>query len=385
MDVGKPCSLLAKWIPSINASSKKTRKIALDLAKDLKLTKATYRCILSSLRKYLNIIEDKMSNNKWDEIDYNQVPSKANILYQNAFMRHDEERRTKYLEDLKEGKEGVKINSSASMPYDIVHSYLNGGNYCSYSCWRNSDNIEEENTVLEEMWKALPEYITEKCMIPVVDISGSMTTNIGNKSSVCAMDVSVAMGIYCAQHNKSKEYGNKFITFSAKPDFVNIGNGNLKDHINAVMKSDSAGLNTDIEAVFDLILKTAIANNLKQEELPESILIISDMEFDMARRKWNYGFEDNDLDQDTLMEIISNKYDDKGYEMPKLIFWNVNSRTDTIPITKNKNGLILVSGFSTSIFNMVCSNELDPFKALCNELDVPRYSVIDKMIANFDK
>ena len=370
MNVDKPCSLLAKWMPSINASSKKTRKIALELAKGLHLTKANYRCCLSSLREYLNVIETKMSSNKWNEIDYNKVPSKANLIYSKAFMIHDSERRMQYIDDLKSGKKDVKINADTLMPYDIVHKY--GYNEDS---WYSRYQKYEYDEVMEQMWKALPSYFTDKTMIPVVDVSGSMTVTIGNKGTVSAMDVSIAMGIYCAQHNKSKEYGNKFITFSYEPNMIDIGNKSLRDSIDKVVNGGNIGYNTDAEAVFDLILKTAIKNKLSQKDIPNSILFISDMEFDDARAMHNSP------DQDTLMEIISKKYEDKGYEMPKLIFWNVNSRTNTIPITKNKNGLILVSGFSTSIFKMICSEELDPYKALCKELDVPRYSIIDEVFA----
>ena len=130
-------------------------------------------------------------------------------------------------------------------------------------------------------------------------------------------------------------------------------------------------------------MKTAVNNKLKQEDLPESILFISDMEFDEARRDGYcyYGKDEDEMKEEdnALMKIISDKYKSKGYKLPKLIFWNVNSRTDTIPVTKNDNGLILVSGFSTSIFKMVCSDELDPFKALCKELDTDRYSIIDEV------
>ena len=377
MDAEQPCSLLAKWMPSINASSKETRKKAKVLAKDLHLSYAQYRICLSSLRKYLNVIETKMSNNEWNKIDYNSVPSKANIIYKDAFLYHDKKRREQYIEDLKNGD--AKINSSANMPYDIVNKYFiqNNSIYYGYYDKANMDDI------LEELWKNLPEYFTNKDILPVVDTSGSMMDRIGSKGNVPALAVSVAMGIYCAQHIKSEQFKNRFITFSNDPDIVRIDNKSLLNSIESVMNKKNVGFNTNVKAVFDLVLKTAVNNKLKQEDLPESILFISDMEFDEARRDGYcyYGKDEDEMKEEdnALMKIISDKYKSKGYKLPKLIFWNVNSRTDTIPVTKNDNGLILVSGFSTSIFKMVCSDELDPFKALCKELDTDRYSIIDEV------
>lgn len=363
----KSISLLPKWLPSENSSSKATRKLARFVRKEVLgyRTSKMYRQDLSTLRKYLNIVETKISANEWHKVEYEKVPSKANILYRNAFMLHDGERRAEYLESLKRGE--TKINAQAMFLHDIVHAYV--GNYVF---WDN-DGIKEYDSTLEELWKAQETVGGFKNTLVVRDGSGSMTDTVGN-SSVSALDVADAISIYCAENNTG-EYKDNVITFSREARFIDLSScTTLREKINKLRKNSDYE-NTNIENVFDLILRTAVKSKMPQEEMPENVLIISDMEYDACT--YNYNGINN---QDTLFETITNKFVEKGYKMPKLIFWNVNSRTNTMLITQNENGVILLSGFSKNLMNMVMSSELDPYRALVNELKKERYDMIDKIV-----
>ena len=359
MKAGKPISLLAKWMPSINCSSKQRKGLAKRFCKFLGMTEKQYRQALSALRKYLNVVERKMCANEWDEIDYSAVPSKANLIYKNAFMEHDALRRQEYLDKLQKGE--VKINSSVAFPHDIVSKYSKGYN----DFWQLV--IDEEDVTLEEMWKALPDLV--QCCgntIVVADGSGSMECRVDPKSQTTALDVANALAIYFAERS-SGEFKDKYITFSDRPQLVDLSNGEtLKDKLNiAYAHSEVSG--TNIEATFDLILQTAINSNATQDEIPANVLIISDMEFNMAV----CGRPD-----ETLFQTIEAKFAEAGYKMPRLVFWNVNSRTNAIPVKENELGVALVSGFSVNVIKMVMSGKLDPYEVLVEQLMSPRYECI---------
>lgn len=369
---GKPISLLAKWMCSANASCKETRRIGKWLANRLSMTLKEYRKTLSYLRSYLNVIEVKMSNNSWEDIDYSKVPSKANLLYENAFYRHDAERREKYLEDLKNGN--TKINANSMFLYDIVHKYTSGN-----VVYRGIK--VKEDTTLEELWKAQNKIEGFTDTLVVRDGSGSMTVPVGN-SHVTALDVCNAITIYASENNVG-EYKDKFITFSSKPQYVDLSKCNtLAEKIEELYKHDDCST-TNIEKVFDMVLNTAIKNKLNQEDLPKQILIISDMEFNCINDYYDIWDSDNDnrrkLDN-TLFEEIADRFNENGYKLPKLVFWNVNSRTNAVPLQKNELGVILVSGFSKNIFDMVLSTELDPYKALVSVLDSGRYDCVKGIV-----
>lgn len=350
---GKNPSLLAKWMPSINTSSKKTVSLAKKLVKALGLSEKQYRVMLTILRNKLNIVEQKMSAGEWDKIDYEKVASKANAIYRNAFMEHDGHRRTIYLGKLSSGE--AKINAKTLLPYEIVHNY----------CGSFVRTPKSYDATLENLWKSLPSIGINSNTIVVADGSGSMCGTVGN-TKVTALSVANSLAIYFAEKLRGV-YNNKYITFSEHPQFVDMSKCNsLKDKITMALKHCEIA-STNIEAVFDLILKTAITNRVKPEDMMDNILIISDMEFNDASYKQT---------NKTLFEYIAQKYAHNGYKIPRLIFWNVNSRTNTIPITCNENGVTLVSGFSPNVFNMVLNNELDPYKALIKTLMSERYSKI---------
>ena len=360
----KPISLLAKWMPSINTSSFKTKNLAITLRKELGMTNVQYRKTLSKLRKYLNVVEVKMSAKEWNEINYSTVPSRANLLYNSAFLRNDEERRREYLAALERGDKNVKINASVLFPHDIVHRYH------EVSGWY-SRKLKAKDTTLEELWKALPDYVKGNGnTICVADGSGSMTSTVGG-TNVTALDVANALAIYFAERS-SGQFKDNYITFSERPQLVDFSKANsLREKIEITRRHCEVA-NTNIEAVFDLILRTAISKNMKQEELPQNILILSDCEFDSMV---NCGYRKKP--NQTLFNAIAAKYEEHGYRLPRLVFWNIMSRTGTIPVKQNDLGVALVSGFSPAIVKMVLSNSTDPYQCLLEQLNTERYAAVE--------
>lgn len=355
----KGVSLLAKWMPSANTSSKNTKAMARFLCKELNMSEKQYRKTLSKLRAYIDVVERKMSANEWGDIDYSTVPSKANVNYRDAFEKHDSERRSRYLESLKNGE--TKINANAMFLHDIVHAYSMTG------LWRNRH--KEYDETLEQLWRAQDKCDGFSNTVVVRDGSGSMTISVGG-SNLTALEVADAITLYCAENNAGI-FKDKFITFSSYAKLIDVSHlDNLHDKLEYLERYTDVS-STNIEGVFDLILNTAVKNNVSQEGMPKTVLIISDMEFNIAQGY--YTAKDNKA----LFETISENYKEKGYKLPKLVFWNVNSRTNTVPLTQNENGVILISGFSKNLMDMVMSSELDPYKALVKQLNTERYKAVE--------
>ena len=365
----EPISLLAKWMPSENASSKVTKRMARQLMQDLNITPRNYRKGLTLLRNKLKIVERDMSANNWNKINYEAVPSKANLNYKDAFMRHDRERRSAYIESLKKGE--VKINSKVLAPYEICHAYK--GNY--------RYNTKPYDEALEQMWRALPQYQMNDVLV-VRDGSGSMTDRVSG--DISCLDVATSLAIYAAEHN-SENWRDKFITFSSSPKFVDMSHcKSLRDKISYCLGFDECS-NTDIYKTMKLILNTAISNGYTQDEMPKTILIVSDMQFDaynppMWSRYKDYEHGSFNYDK-TLFEQIQNQFNQAGYKLPRIVFWNVDSRGNkTIPIQENECGLTLCSGFSANIFKMVLGKDLDPYKQLLSILNTERYEPVEKAL-----
>lgn len=374
----KSISLMAKWLPSINSHSKKTRANAKRIVKGLGIKDRQYQTLCSRLRGYLNVVETKMSANEWGDIVYRDVPSRANLNYNSAFLRHDEYRRRKFLEKVEKGE--TKVNAGALFPHDIVHKYGFGR---MGSIWGAREAEVDDN--LEAAWKALPDYV-KGCggsTLVVADGSGSMTSNVDPRSGLTAIEVCNALAIYFAER-ASGAFKNTYITFSSSPSIVNIGNGTLLSKLRIALAHDECS-NTNIEATFDLILETAIKNRMKQEDLPKNILIITDGEFDAMTGPCSWGFYNREKDfkapNNALFNDIKRRFKEAGYDMPRLIFWNVASRTNTIPLKENALGVALVSGFSPAIANMVLSNKLDPWVCLLEALADKRYEPVVKALS----
>ena len=367
--LGDSISLLAKWMPSNNTSSKQKRSEAAILQSLLHLNAREYRKMLSKLREHLAVVDRKAALNQWNDINYNHVPSKANLKYRNAFLKHDEERRKAYLTSLQKGDDAVKINANSMFLYDIVQAYVEKRGY-----W--GEILKPYDETLEQLWNAQEAPKDYEDILIIRDGSASMCQHLTGNSSVTALSVADSIALYCSQHNKNESFRNRFITFSNRPQMVDISMcQTLRDKLRRLHRFDDYS-NTDLEATFDLILDTAVKNHLRQEELPSSCLIISDMQFDQATQH-----EDNT----TVIESCRRKFEDLGYTMPRLIFWNVSVYAhNTIPVQMHPSGVILVSGFSKSIVDMVVSGELNPETALKAELDA-KCSIVDAVLQDYVK
>lgn len=372
MEAGNQVSLLAKWLPSCHTSSAATRKLARDIYQAFGFSEEEYRKILSKLRAYLDVVEVKMSANKWNEIDYSKVTSRANLNYGPAFLKNDEMRRRDFLAKLVRGEE--RIHADTLFPSDIVSKY-----YERSPLYGWITVLKEQDDTLEALWKSLPDYVSGDASTLVVrDGSGSMSVRVGN-TDTRALDVATALTIYFSERCRG-EFKDRFITFSASPQLIDLSHAeSLVDKLGICYEYDDCS-NTNIQAVFQIILETALTNNMQQEDMPRNILIVSDMEFDGAvdypREVYGYG----NSAFCTLFEQISNEYESHGYHMPRLIFWNVCSRTNTIPIQQNEAGVVLVSGFNPAVYQMVLSNETDPYRCLLQQLNAERYDAVERAL-----
>lgn len=352
-----PLTLLGKWMPSVNASSQKSRQLALRWMKILGMNARKYRQSLSLLRQEIRVVERDMCANRWTDIDYSAVPSRAAMLYHAAFYRHDGVRYQEYLDAVNAG--AAKIHSAALFPYEIVARYHHE---LGWAWWTQVQKPVPSLPVLEALWNALPgPKNMAKNLLVVRDGSGSMTTMIP-KSQAMLLDVSTAMAIYASQYIEGP-FRDHFITFSSNPRLIDLsGCQTLAEKLARTYQEDD-WTNTDIEAVFSLILETAQSKGLSQADMPGTVLIISDMEFDGGQFGWNT----------VLFETIQQRYKAAGYRLPRLVFWNVGSRTKTVPLLRNDLGLILLSGFSSQLYAMAASDDLDPYKALVRILMGKRY------------
>lgn len=318
-------SLLAKWMPTETAHNKDTVALAKRAINRLGVTPRQYRKMLSALRKHLNIVERLMSANKWDEVEYPAVPSYAMKNYRKAFGNHDQERFSAYIESLKKGEK--KINASTLYPYDLVHQY--------WGKWNPS--IDD---IVEAQWKALPNYVEgENNVLVMADVSGSMSWY-----GARPIETSIGLATYFAQHATS-DYHNLYMTFTDRPHFVSLdGCETLCSAVLKVGRTD-VGYSTNLSAAFEYILNHAITNNIKPEDMPKALVVISDMEIDPYFR----GSKKLDFIQKVKADFAA-----YNYTCPKIILWNVEARNDTF-LTQSDD-VILVSGQSASIFKNLCAN-----------------------------
>lgn len=355
---GKSVSLLAKWLKSVNASSVKTCALGRYTAKNLGYSEQDYRRLLSLLRGKLGdaVVEKKMSANHWNEIDFERVCSKAMTNSRKAFSKHDGERFVAYLEAVKKGE--AKINAATLYPYDILEKA--GLSWSSGYRSETSFALTSWDEVLEAQWKALPNYVEEGENILVVsDTSGSMQGR-----PICT---SVGLGIYFAERNKG-QFHNKFMTFSATPSFITLKGDTLKDKVACV---PSIVANTDLKAVFDLILDVAVRNNVPQEEMPKKIVVISDMEIDSAEDR--YGRKSKQ-DFTTLLKA---QYTSAGYVLPDMVYWQVDARQNVFHAEKDSRGIQMASGQSPSVFKGICNSvAVTPYDAMVEVLSDPMYDEV---------
>ncbi|MCR5341383.1 MAG: DUF2828 family protein [Saccharofermentans sp.] len=345
MQAQESVSLVAKWLPSVNASSSETVRTAKKIAKAMNMSDASYRRMLSSLRAYIKIIENNLREKDYT-FSYEKQPSKAMFKYRKAFIRNDEERYRDFMCRAK--SEPSVLKTGALTPYDIVNSVLKN----------RSGMSGEEREVLDTTWNALENYVNSDNTLVVVDGSGSMYCDF---FSVKPAAIAESLGIYFAERNKGA-FANCFITFSANPRLVEIKGRDIFEKVNYCMSFNEVS-NTNIEKTFDLILNTAVKNRMKQSDMPSRLIIISDMEFD-------YCADDSEM---TNFKAAKAKFAKKGYKLPQLVFWNVNSFNRQQPVTMNEQGTILVSGMSPQIFSMLKEDKLDPYSFMMSVISSERY------------
>lgn len=355
MNAGKPISLLAKWLKSVDTSSEESKRLGRLTAEKLYLVNPSsdwkrytpYRFYLKNLRSYLKIVEKNMCNNTWDKINYEEVPSRASMIYRNAFNKHDKERYSEFINAVNSGEK--KINASTLYPYDIIEKYVNWG-WGSY--WSKEDDL-----TVEALWKNLPNYIKPGTnAVVIADTSGSMAGR--------PMNSAVGLAIYFAQRNTGA-YHNLWMNFSSNPSWQIIKGTQLYQILNNI-NMGNWNSSTNLHAAFNLILDTAIKNHVSADEMPKSIIVISDMEIDQCGdRNW------------TFYDLMRARFAFNGYEIPQVIFWNVNSRHDVFHADSNRKGVILCSGQSTTTFkNLINSIGMTPVEYMMSVLGSNRYEAI---------
>lgn len=332
--------LCAKWMPRKGLIANKIREY-------LELTPKEYRKLLVKLTK---VVETQMCNNEWGGINYSHVPSVANVKYNKAFLRHDETRRRDFLAKAIKGE--VKINSSVSFPHDIVKMMINPTTW--HNRYYNDKGFltPKRNDTAIAMWNQLPNYMedSEVKLLPICDTSGSMAG--------LPLLISLGLGLYISERNEGI-FKDAFITFSKTPE-LQYTKGNLYERLCQIKAIHPA--NTNLEATFGMLLHTAQKNKLKQKDMPTHLLIISDMEFDQATKP-NYN----------ALKMIKKKYKECGYDIPGIIFWNVNSRQNNVPIRFNTEGVALISGASPAVIQAVLENKISPMDIVYAAVNKDRY------------
>lgn len=340
---GKAISLLAKWIKTADASSEKTRQLGIQTAIKMGYPVRNFKRIVRYLRKHIGVVESLMSAGRWDEIKYPEVPSRAMMIYRNAFLKHDEQRYRAFVEKAINGE--AKINSSTLYPYDLVEKI-----------WQPFRGVSTDKTV-EAQWRQLPNYVDPGTnALVIADTSGSMCGR--------PMATSVGLAIYFAERNVGA-YHNMWMSFSSNPKIHMLKGNTLAEKINSIDMRDWE-MNTDLRKAFKLVLDIALKNNVPQEDMPKSLIVISDMEIDACgNREW------------TFYEKMSQRFRKHGYQIPNIIFWNVNSRHDIFHADSKRIGVQLCSGQSTTVFKQMLSCiGMTPVEAMEKVINAERYDCI---------
>lgn len=341
--------LAAKWTP-------RQGPIAVEIRKFFGMSPKFYR---KSLVEMTKVVESQMCAKDWDNINFSHVPSLAAARYKKAFNRNTEAYKQYVAELMKDPKDRaieVKVNAGAVYPYDVIKG-LNGYGYAT-----QFDKTELD--LITKQWEALPNYVGDANVLALVDVSGSMTCPVGgfgSSAKTSCLDVAVSLGLYVADKNKGK-FKDTFLTFSSSPELLHL-KGNIVQKAQQMVKSNW-DMSTNLHKAMDKILKTAKDGNVPQSEMPNMLLIMSDMQFN-ACAKFDHS----------AMQMLESKYQAAGYEMPKIVFWNLNAK-DNVPVGFDKSGVALVSGFSPSILKAVLAADMESFtpeaimrKAVC----IPRY------------
>lgn len=357
----KTPSLLAKWLKSTNTSSKKSCELGVKTREAFKMTPKQYRKTLAILRDRIRIVERLMSENRWDEIEFDKIPSRAGLIYRNAFARHDlmreqSEKNVQTYADFAKSKE-TKVNAKALNPCDVVYE-------ATKAYFKSLDDTDR--LMVNKYWENLHDYFQNAVFngVAVVDTSASMTWS---GDTIRPIDVAIALGIYCAEKcNPASPWAGHYISFSERARLIPVEGVDFVDKVKRIYRANLCA-NTNIQSVFDLMLSLAIQNHVRQEDIPENIVIISDMEFDRG----TYSSKDRIQSE---LENIADKWAEHGYEMPKLVFWNVNARQDNIPMRDNGR-VTFVSGYSPVIYEMLMTGKTG-LDLVLEKLNSDRYACI---------
>ena len=336
--------LAAKWTP-------RKGKIAAEIRDFFGMSPKQYRKTLVGMT---TVVETQMCSNDWDNINYSHVPSVAHSRYKKAFGRHGTTY-AEYITKLVKGEAGVKINANAIFPHDVLKGRI--------SVYGSTKWSATELGAIEAQWAALPNYVGDASVLPLVDVSGSMTSKAGKKGDTTCLEIAVSLGLYFADKNKGK-FKDCFLTFSDNTKLVNL-KGSINQKIDQMISSDWE-MSTNLHGAFNQILSTAVKNKVSQAEMPETLLILSDMAFDQCLK-----FDDN------AIEMIRRKYTDAGYTLPTVVFWNLNAQGN-VPVKFDERGTVLVSGFSPAIAKSLLSgnaDELTPESVMLRAVMLKRYEL----------
>ena len=356
----KTPSLLAKWLPSENASAAETKRMGKWVRTGLNFTCREYRKTLSELRSRINIVEKLMSQNRWDEIEFDKLPSKAGLVYKNAFARRDILAK-RYEAFAKSEK--TTVNAKTLFPYEIVERASKTTDYWGYKF----ENLNEvDRLMLQKYWNNLPDYFNGKpsSIMAVVDTSGSMTDK--GAAGVAPIDVAIALGMYSAERCGGP-FKDHFISFSSKPQFIKVEGLDFVDKVRRIYQQNLCS-NTNLERTFDLLMNAA--KNANPEDVPETLVVISDMQID---RMTDYGSRWTQSNAATEMERIRKRWALNGLKMPKLVYWNVNAIKDTI--LDSGEGVSFVSGCSPVLFEQIIKG-VSGYDLMLQKLNSERYAVI---------
>ncbi|MBQ4617332.1 MAG: DUF2828 family protein [Clostridia bacterium] len=345
MNNGGEVSLLAKWLPSVNTSNADAVKTAKNIARFLEMDDRTYRKMLSRLRAHIRIIENNLRERDYT-FDYEKQPSKAMLKYRKAFLRNDNERYTDFLSRVQSGD--ATMHTGTLMPYELITPFFGNG------------VSDEERAAIDAMWNQLEDFTSGENALAVIDGSGSMYGWGDPKPAAVAL----SLGLYFAERNRGA-FHNHFVTFSERPQMVEVKGADLLEKLQYAASFNEVA-NTNIQKVFEVVLETAVKHNVPQEELPSTLYIISDMEFD-------YCTYDASV---TNFEYAKRLYAAHGYTLPQVVFWNVASRNRQQPVTKNEQGVALVSGCTPRLFSMVASGHYSPYDQMLEILGNERYAPI---------
>lgn len=346
MQTGRPISLLAKWLPSVNASNPQTVRQAKHIARALGMQDVQYRRTLSALRARLHLLENSLRQRDYT-FDYSAQPSRAMFKYRKAFLRNDGERYGAFMARAAEGTE--KLHTGALTPYEIIRPFL-----------QDPPVSAREREAIHATWKAQEDFAGGGSTLVVVDGSGSMYWGANPLPAAVAL----SLGIYYAERSTGP-FRNHFVTFSETPQLIEIKGKDICEKVQYCQEFNEAA-NTNLQKVFELILRTALRHRVPQEEMPTRLCIISDMEFDACTK-------DSSL---TNFEYAKGLFAQNGYQLPEVVFWNVSSRNQQQPVTKNEQGVALVSGSSPRIFSMLQGNLLSPWAFMMQVLGSDRYAAI---------